>query len=314
MVKKGIKALGCSKRVAFKAIRDYFSKNSLTGDDISFLIAPLINSSGRMEDAIHSFKFLKSKNIDDAMLKLEYIVHLNNSRKEQEKSLFDASLKQVRDDENITIVWGEGWHEGVIGIVASRLSKRFKKPTIVFSIVDKIAKGSARSIGDVDILSLIGMQKDILLSFGGHKAAAGVSIEEKNLEEFKFCMVNAGRNIEAKEFEAGRDILGELDIFSVDFELLDILESHEPYGQKNPKPNFILKNALIKAGRVVGQDRRHLNLVLTKENTTIKSMFFNYDTDVQRGDTVSILFSIFRNEYRGLVTPQLLISQILHRS
>ena len=311
MVKKGIKALNCSKRAAFEAVKEYFSKNSLEGDDISFLIAPLINSSGRMEDARYSYEFLKSKNLEDAIEKLEYIVHLNNTRKDEEKNLFESSLEQTNEDENIVIVWGEDWHEGVVGIVASRLSKKFKKPAIVFSIRDGIAKGSARGVGDVDILSLIEMQENILLGFGGHKGAAGVSIKQENLKEFKASMVKASQKITTKELEAGGDILGEIDISSVDFELLEILDEFQPYGQKNPKPSFLLKNAYIKVDRVIGRDRRHLKLILIKDNHSIESLFFNYDVDVQRGDTIDILFSVSRNEYRGLVTPQLLIKQIL---
>ncbi len=311
MVKKGIMALNCSKRVAFEAIKEYFSKNSLEGDDISFLIAPLINSSGRMEDAIYSYEFLKSKTLEDAMEKLDFIVHLNNSRKDEEKNLFEASLEQTSEDENIVIVWGENWHEGVVGIVASRLSKRFKKPAIVFSIKDGNAKGSARGIGDVDILSLIEMQSEILLGFGGHKGAAGVSIKEENLKEFKSRMIEASKDITTKDLEAGGDVLGELDINSVDFELLEILEEFQPYGQKNPKPSFMLRDAYVKVDRVIGRDRRHLKLILVKENHSIESLFFNYDVDVRRGDTIDILFSVSRNEYRGLVTPQLLIKQVL---
>ena len=311
MVKKGIKALNCSKRVAFKAIKEYFSKKSLEGDDISFLIAPLINSSGRMEDALFSYEFLKSKNLEDAMEKLDYIVHLNNTRKDEEKNLFEASLEQTSKDENIVIVWGKHWHEGVVGIVASRLSKKFKKPAIVFSIKNGVAKGSARGVCDVDILSLIEMQKEILLGFGGHKGAAGVSIKEESLKEFKVSMVKASENITTQELEAGGDVLGELDISSIDFELLEILDEFQPYGQKNPKPSFMLKNAFVKVDRVIGRDRRHLKLILIKDNHSIESLFFNYDVDVQRGDTIDILFNVSRNEYRGLVTPQLLIKQVL---
>ncbi len=311
MVKKGIKALNSSKRVAFVAIKEYFAKKSLEGDDISFLIAPLINSSGRMEDASFSYEFLKSKNIEEAMEKLDYIVHLNNTRKDEEKNLFEASLEQTNTDENIVIVWGEQWHEGVIGIVASKLSNRFRKPAIVFSIKDGIAKGSARGVGDVDILSLIQIQQKMLLGFGGHKGAAGVSIKQEKLKEFKANMVKASQSITSQELEAGGDVLGELDISSIDFELLDILDEFQPYGQKNPQPSFIIKDAFVKVDRVIGRDKRHLKLMLAKENRTIESLFFNYDTDVQRGDTVDILFSLSRNEYRGLVTPQLLIKRIL---
>ena len=310
MVKRGIEALNSSKRASLLAIKKYFSKDSLKGDDISFLIAPLINSSGRMEDAIFSYEFLKTKKLEDAMEKLDYIVHLNNTRKDEEKKLFEASLEQIHEDENVIIVWGEEWHEGVVGIVASRLSRRFKKPAIVFSIRDGKAKGSARGVGEVDILSLIGMQSNMLLGFGGHKGAAGVVIKKENLEEFKACMVRDAQKITRQELEADEAVLGEIDIASVDFELLEIIESFEPYGQKNPKPSFLLKDAFVKIDRVIGQDKRHLKLILTKDSHTIESIFFNYDIGAQRGDRVDILFEVSRNSYRGLVTPQLLVKQI----
>lgn len=311
MVKRGIMALNCSKRPAVEAIKEYFSKASLEGDDISFLISPLINSSGRMEDAVFSYEFLKSKSLEDALEKLEYIVHLNNSRKDEEKNLFEASLAQMSADANIIVVWGEDWHEGVVGIVASRLSKRFKKPAIVFSIREGIAKGSARGIGDVDILALITQQEDLLLGFGGHKGAAGLAMPQKNLETFKANMETLAKDISTEEIEAGSDVLGELHINDIDFELLGILEEFEPYGQKNPRPTFMLKDVFIKVDRVIGRERRHLKLILKKENFSIESLFFNFDVDVKRGDTIDLLFSVSRNDYRGLVTPQLLIKQIL---
>ncbi len=311
MVKKGIKALNVSNRPAFEAIKRYFSKKTLETDDISFLIAPLINSSGRMQDAKFSYEFLKAKTIEDAMLKLDYIVGLNNDRKDEERLLFEESLKHVRDDENIIVAWGEEWHEGIVGIVASRLSKRFKKPAIVFSINNNQAKGSARGIGDINILSLIEEQKDILLGFGGHKGAAGVSIEVDKLEEFRERMFESLRKIDKSKLRVHTDVLGEIEPSAVDFELLEIIEEFEPYGQKNPKPSFILRDMYVKVDKEIGKDAGHLKLILQNGTNTLESIFFNYDKRVRRGDVIDILFTLSRNDYRGLVTPQLLIKEIL---
>ncbi len=311
MVKKGIQALNRSKRPAFEAIKRYFDKNSLQSDEISFLIAPLINSSGRMEDAKFSYNFLKSSSLEEAMERLEYIVNLNNSRKDEEKRLFDNSLQHVKEDENIIIAWGEEWHEGIVGIVASRLSKRFKRPAIVFSINGGKAKGSARGVGDIDILSLIQNQKDILLGFGGHKGAAGVLLKEENLEIFKARMYEAAKNIESSRLKASTDILGEIDPASIDFELLEILEEFEPYGQKNPKPSFILRNISVKVDKKLGKDKNHLKLILQEGTSTLEAIFFNFDKQVERGDKIDILFTVSKNDYRGLVTPQLIVQEIL---
>jgi len=313
MVKKGIVELNRSKRAAFEAIKQYFGKATLEGDDISFLIAPLINSSGRMEDAIFSYEFLKSKNVNDALVKLDYIVSLNEARKEEERLLFEATLPYVKEGENIIVAWGEEWHEGIVGIVASRLSKRFKKPAIVFSIRDERAKGSARGIGDVDILELIRSQEAILLGYGGHKGAAGVSIEIKHLEQFRANLEQASSLLNKEALEADNDLLGEITADQIDFELLEILENQEPYGQKNPKPSFLLRNIAVKVDRLIGKDGQHLKLILQEGSNALEALFFNYDMKAKQGDHIDILFTVSRNDYRGLVTPQLLIKQIVKK-
>ena len=313
MVKKGLCELNHSKRPAFEAIKHYYGKNKLESDDVSFLIAPLINSSGRMEDAILSYEFLKSKNIDDALQRLEYIVSLNEARKEEERMLFESTLPYVDENENIIVVWGEEWHEGIVGIVASRLSKRFKKPAIVFSIKEDKAKGSARGVGDVDILELIRSQEAILLGFGGHKGAAGVSIEVAYLEQFRANLILAARSLTHEVLNADSDLLGEISADQIDFELLEILENQEPYGQKNPKPSFLLRNIVVKVDRLIGKDGQHLKLILQEGSNALEALFFNYDVRVRQNDRIDILFTISRNDYRGLVTPQLLIKEIIKR-
>ncbi len=311
MVKKGLLALNQTKRVAFLAIKDMFCKKEFGSDDISFLIAPLINSTGRMEDASLSVEFLKSSTYDEAYTLLERISELNNLRKKQESNLFEESLKMVNEDENIIIVWGDGWHEGVIGIVASRLSRRFKKPAIVFCIENERAKGSARSVGSIDILSIISAHSDMLLGFGGHKGAAGVSIEKNKLEEFKASIQEACKDIDESEFHINRDILGEIDPKEIDFELLGILKSYEPYGEKNPKPCFSINQIAVKNSRYLGKEENHLKLILKSRDVTLESLFFNFDKEARSGDMIDIVFSIGFNDYRGLITPQLLIREIL---
>lgn len=311
MVKKGIEALNKTSRPAFLAIKDLFNKRNFGSDDISFLIAPLINSTGRMEDAKLSSDFLRSQSYDKAMDFLEKIVQLNNLRKKQESELYEESLKMVKEDENIIFVWGEKWHEGVIGIVASRLSRRFKKPAIVFSVDNGQAKGSARSVGEIDILSIIAQNSHLLLGFGGHKGAAGVSIESEKLPFLQKNLELTCKDIDKKCFHANKDILGEIDPQEIDFELLDILKTYEPYGEKNPRPSFMIKQIYVKANRYIGKEENHLKLILKSKNTVLESLFFNFDKSAKKGDLVDIIFTITPNNYRGLVTPQLLIKEIL---
>lgn len=311
LVREGIKIINASKRPAFSALKEYFQKESFELDHIGFLIAPLLNSSGRMDDANLSFDFLKAKNIQKAKEYLEQIIQLNNERKEEEKSLFEQSLQNSCKDEDIILVSGKDWHEGVLGIVASRLAKHFNKPAFVFSEFDDKLKGSARSVGRIDILSLIEPQKDLLLAFGGHKGAAGLSLKRSNLELFKKNLILECKKLNQEDFLNNDELLGELDISEVDFELLEILQSFEPFGHKNPRPFFQFNKLLIKHIKKIGKDSNHIKLVLSKDNVCIEALFFNYTKELQVGDELSVIASVSRNAYRGLVSPQLIIKELL---
>ena len=312
MVKSGIKYLNRSDRPFLQAIKEYFKKEKFKSEDISYIIAPLINSAGRMDDASHSLRLVRAKNIKEALMELEYIVSLNNERKMIEKELFEKAKSLIKEDDTVIVVWGEKWHEGVLGIVASRLAKKFQKPSIVFSIKDDIAKGSARSVGNIDILSLIKINDDLLLGSGGHKLAAGLSLKISNLEPFKSNIQEAARKIEKSQFLTKDEVLGEIDAKSIDFELLQILEEYEPYGQKNPKPAFMIKDLHIKSKKVIGKNQNHLKMILQSKNISLESLYFNFEQKVENFDKkIDIVFSISKNEYRGFVTPQLLIKQIL---
>lgn len=307
IVKNGLNKLNSSKRACFTAIKTYFAKDEFKFDDISFLIDPLINSAGRMNDAMFSYKFLRSKNLNEALHFLNEIVNFNNCRKEEEKNLLENSMPNISQNDNIIVVWGENWHEGVIGIVASRLTKKYKKPAIVFSIDGDKAKGSARSVGKFNILDLISTQKEILCTFGGHKGAAGVVIESFNLNLFKERINNVCKEYDMASFRNSNEILGLLDHNDIDYELLEILEYFEPYGQKNPKPYFRINNAFVKNIKKIGKLKNHLKIIIQLDNKSYEVLFYNYTFYPKIGEFVDIIFSISKNKFRGVITPQLLI-------
>ncbi len=311
LVKKSLQAINNSKRASILAIKNSYNKSSFCSEDISFLLAPLINSAGRMDSALKAYKFLKSKNLQEASVLLDEIKSLNEKRKEIEKELFEISLKMVDENQKIIIVWGEGWHEGVIGIVAAKLARRFKKPAIVFSINGNIAKGSARSVAEVNILKLIAKEHDKILHYGGHKGAAGLSLDVEKLPSFKKSIEKSISDIDEEMFISNIDILGEIDAKEIDFELLDILESFEPYGHKNPKPFFSIKNAKVKKERVLGKEKNHQKIILQQNNHILESINFNYKTKVDIGSSIDLIFTISKNNFRGYITPQLLIEEII---
>jgi single-stranded-DNA-specific exonuclease len=310
MVKSGFLKMNKSKRPFFQAVKNAYHKSFFKSEDLSFLLSPLINSAGRVEDATLAYELIRSKTQDEADAKLEYIMSLNNERKEIEQNISEKAMLQHKEETKIIVAWGENWHEGVIGIVAARLVQKFKKPAIVFSIHGDVAKGSARSLGKIHILNLIKEQEDLLLGFGGHQGAAGMSIETKNLEAFRQNLEALAEDIPVEDFKEKIDILGEIDPECIDFELLDILEHFQPYGQKNPEPKFLLKNAYVKIDKIIGKNKNHQKLILESKRHKLESLFFNFDKDVKRGDKVDVVFSISKNEFRGCVTPQLLIKEL----
>ncbi len=310
MVRSGLKYLNKSKRFSIQAIKTAFNKENFTSEDISFLLAPLLNSAGRMDHANISYNFLKSKSLKEAFFRLEHLIELNNKRKETEKELLQKAEEFVEKDKPIIIAWGENWHEGVIGIVAAKLVRKYEVPVILFSVNKDLAKGSARSVGEINIIDIIKKQKDILLGYGGHKGAAGISIKKENLPLFKKRMQEYFSNIPKDLFSPKEEILGEIDPKEIDFQLLEILNYFEPYGQENPIPLFIIKDAYVKIDKLIGKHKNHQKLILQKESTTLESLDFNFEERVVKGDRVDLIFSISRNVFRGIITPQLLIKKI----
>lgn len=311
LVKKGIEHINASKRPAFRALKSFRGKEKFTFDDISFLIAPLINSAGRMDDARISFEFLYTKDYKNALTLLNRIVELNSARKSEEKKLFEESLKLVHDDDGVILVSGEKWHEGVIGILASRLARHFTKPAFVFSKNDGVAKGSARSVGKIDILELISTQKDLLLGFGGHKGASGMSVEVRNLETLKANLNALVKEIPSEDFENKSEILGILPLKEIDFELLEILEFAQPYGLSNPRPLFEFKGVMVQDARKIGKDENHLKLLLGQENALVEAVYFNFKSEINPGDEINLLGYVNKNDFNGHTSPQIVVREIL---
>ena len=311
MVKKGLKLINNSNRTFFKTVKLLYNKQSFKSEDISFLLAPLINSSGRIEDATLSYSLIKEQNEQQSITKLEYIMSLNNDRKVIESDLFLESIKMINSSKNIIIAWGEDWHEGVIGIVAARLSRKYKKPSIVFSITGDKAKGSARSVGSIDILEFITQNSEHLLGFGGHKGAAGMSILKSNLEEFKKDMEISMVDIAKQDFIEKKNLLGSIDISIIDFELLDILEYYEPYGEKNPKPHFLVEDVVVQNQKLLGATQIHQKIVVQSGSNTIDTIDFNFETQVYRGDKIKFSCTVSKNEFRGSVSAQLIVDELI---
>lgn len=309
MVKSGLQKLKKSNRPAFIELKEVMRKKSFVSDDIGFFIAPKINSAGRMDDASIALKFLLSNNSFEALEGLELLEELNNYRKTLQEDITSRAQTKVDVNDHAVIVWGEHWHEGVIGIVASKLSHEFKKPTFVFSIKDGIAKGSARANADINLHTIISSAQEYLLGFGGHKNAAGLSLKETNLEAFK-TKVNQVLQKDSHKLYIEPVTLGELDVSEVDLEFLDIIEQFEPYGQENIKPIFKVSNANVLKYEYFGKDKNHLKIILEHDGFQFEALKF-YCEKPDNCNQLDMVISVSKNEFRGKVNPQFLIQTIL---
>jgi len=309
MVKHGLKLIKKSKRPAFIKLNEVMQKQRFVSDDVGFTIAPKINSAGRMDDASIALSFLLSQNLYEANDSLQLLEELNCYRKTLQDEISKKAMQATNEQDNAIVVWGENWHEGVIGIVASKLSNFYKKPAFVFSIKNNIAKGSARANGRINLHTTISKVSNLLIGFGGHKNAAGLSMDVQNLNIFKE-RINNLLNLDPKDLYVEHEVLGELDVSSVDIEFLNIIEEFEPYGLNNHRPIFKVSNSKIINKQFFGKEKNHLKLTLNNNGYIFEALQFNCENK-DLDENITIIVSINKNEFRGKINPQFLIQEIL---
>ncbi|WP_373035782.1 single-stranded-DNA-specific exonuclease RecJ [Sulfurimonas sp.] len=313
LVKEGLKVLMNSNRPASVIIRDFLNRSSITSEDIAFQIAPRINSAGRLEDASIALEFFTATDTNKAYKQFELLSKLNDLRKETEAQATKEAIADVNPDDSVIVVAQKNWHEGVVGIVASRLVDKFAKPAIVLSIEDGIAKGSARSIGDVSIYELIKMHEQMLTKFGGHKMAAGLGLNEDDIDSFREAINISASSLDPNDFIPKDKITGILSGSDIDFELLNLLESFEPYGEANHRPSFLLKDAEVISIKTMGKDKSHCKITLKQfphDTKTLELILFRQVLQMPKERKISCSYTITKNEFNGSVSLQLLLNKL----
>ncbi len=313
LVIEGLKVLATSKRPASIIIRDFLNKSTLSAEDIAFNIAPRINSAGRLEDASIALEFFTATSVHEAYKQFELLGKLNELRKTTEAECTKDAIESANDTHAIIIVAQEEWHEGVVGIVAARLVEYFGKPSIVLSCKDGMAKGSARSIGDVNIYELIKENESYLTKFGGHKMAAGLGLLEEHIDAFRVAMNETASKLSADDFLPKDSIAGVLSCEDIDSELLDMLESFEPFGEANLRPKFLLKNAEIISIKLMGSDKSHSRIEIKQfphARKNIELIAFRTVFEMPENRKITCSYTISKNEFNNKISPQLLINKI----
>jgi single-stranded-DNA-specific exonuclease len=313
LVKEGLRILMYSRRPACIIIRDFLNKTSITSEDIAFQIAPRINSAGRLKDASIALEFFMASTPEIAFKQFELLNQLNTQRKETEAHCTSEAIKYSDLDAKVTVVAKEDWHEGVVGIVAARLVDKFAKPAIVLSIKDGVAKGSARSIGEVNIYELIKANENYLSKFGGHKMAAGLSLDETNLDLFVDAINKSALKLNPDDFLAKEQTTGILSCNDIDLELLELLESFEPYGEANPRPTFLFKDAQVVSIKLMGSDKSHSRIEIRQfphQRKTVTLIAFRRVFEMPENRKITCSYSVTKNEFNGKTSAQLLLNKI----
>jgi len=311
MVIAGLKQLSKSQRPAIRAYREYARKEYLDAEDIGFFLAPLLNSAGRMEDAHHAVSFLISKNIYDARVRLQRLVDFNEQRKETESQITKEALASVDEKEDVVVVSGENWHEGVVGIVAARVSRARRKPAIVLSDSGNgFLKGSGRSFGGCDLFTVVNHTRPLLEKFGGHAAAVGLSLAKTELSAFKKALQEAYEKTDSVIVEEDPDMVGELDFKDITFDLTALIRKFEPYGQGNPQPKFLTRNVEILQADVMGKEGNHRRFLFRHAGVVHQGVQFKTECVYETAQYVDLLYTVNENHFRGNVTLQLMVEEV----
>ncbi|MES2748073.1 MAG: single-stranded-DNA-specific exonuclease RecJ [Bacteroidota bacterium] len=320
LAKFGLEVINTNPRPGIKALVQNVKKKVLTITDVVFIIAPRINAAGRIKHGNHAVELLTEFNLEQAQQFASEIEGYNAERKDFDKQITVEALSQIEENNETncftTVVYNENWHKGVIGIVASRLTETYYRPTIVFTKSgDKLA-ASARSVKDFDIYNALEACSEHLEQFGGHMYAAGMTIKEENYFAFKDAFekeVQRTINPDLLIPEISVDI--EINLNEINDKLIRILNQFEPFGPQNMTPVFLTKNIKDTGyAKPLGQNDEHLKLFVKQNNSEgFGAIGFGLGKKldlVENSNPFEAVYCIDENEYNGAVSVQLRLKDL----
>ncbi len=315
----GLKVINQQPRIGIQALIKNIDKKELTISDVVFIIAPRINAAGRIKHANYAVDLLTSLNEELASEIANAIEEFNSHRKELDKEITAAALVQIEDNNEIekftTVVYNEDWHKGVIGIVASRLTETYYRPTIVFTKSEGKLAASARSVKGFDVYDALHKCSEFIEQFGGHKYAAGLTILPDNYERFKNKFEEVVKNSIDKNLLIPEIVVDtELEFSDISPKLYRVLKQMAPFGPENRKPIF--KSSSVRDngyGKRVGQDKTHLklNLFQGKPENIINAIGFSLGDKIDYiNNDFDILYQLDENTWNGRTSLQLQLKDL----
>ena len=329
----GLKKLNFNPSAGLKSIKDVCGLNKKTVDisDIVFKIGPRINASGRLHSGAEAVQLLTSTNDEVLQQKCADIDGYNSERKDIDKSTTEEAKRQFAEqpdykEKKSIVLYNPSWNKGIVGIVASRIAEEFCRPTIILTDSDDgLVAGSGRSVVGFDLYSAIDSCADLLVNFGGHPYAAGLTLRREQLTDFAIRFDNfVCRNILPEQLIPQIDIDTEIDFASITPKFIRILKQFAPFGPHNMKPVFCTHGLsdFQNQSRLIGKDNTHAKLVLTQNgHTFFDGVAFcsgymrhynmaNIIDHIKNKGQIDICYTIEDNNFNGSITNQLMIRDI----
>ena len=317
IAKLGLKLVNVTRNLGLKYLLQATGYKQIDSNAISFGIAPRINACGRMGHETEALDIFLSNDIDEVKELTEKLNNYNKTRQETEKKIVEEALELIeknKENEKSAIVLGSsGWHHGVIGIVSSKITETYFKPSILVSFENGIAKGSGRSIPGFDLHEALCKSSKYLEKYGGHSMAVGLSLKEENFEAFKNEFEKIAKESKVEEILPIIYIDGVVKQEDIKPEHIKELEKLEPFGEGNKMPLFAYKGLKINSIRALTEGK-HLKLTLKDDNIIIDAIGFNMGhlvNDYLIGDKVDVVGVLEINSFNGIESVQINLKDIM---
>ncbi len=325
IVKHGLASLVNTKNKGLCALieqtfseRRMAERKNITASSIGFGLAPRINAAGRIGDVNRALQLLITESKSEAEEIATYLCAVNRERQFIENKIFEQAVQQIEsthdfDNDKIIVLVSDSWHLGVIGIVASKLTERYKLPSILISVDGDVGKGSGRSVKGFNINEAISACKDLLIKYGGHELAAGLTIDKNNVDAFRKAINEyAKKSFDFDSVYNNIDADFEIDITDVTVEHAKDIATLEPFGLQNPLPMFCIKDAVICEIFSIGEGK-HLKLTVEKDGYMATALYFGMPKErfpFSEGDSADIMCNIDLNDFRGTQSVQMVIKDV----
>jgi single-stranded-DNA-specific exonuclease len=293
---------------------------AIEADSLPFSLVPRLNAAGRMGDVEVAFDLLLTDDPARAAELAARLDSINTERREIESELAGEALSMVEatyEGGRCVVIGGEGWHEGVKGIVASRIVNRYHVPAILFSISDGVAHGSGRSVGTVDLFHAVEQCSDLLVRFGGHEGAVGVTLDAANIDAFRDRLEEVLDALPAEQFEDKGEVAAIVGLSELDIPTISSLGMLRPFGQGNKVPLLAVRGVTMRGRARVGSSGEHMRFYATDGVDSVPAIMFR-TPDIERAadyeGAVDLVFEAVVETWQGRTKPKLMVRDIIYRA